>query len=128
MPSGEIRIQTVLHPNPIGRWISIPVSIAGAPDRLLVLDPGSPVSAISPETRDDLSRLHLLPPASDLRYEHRLADLVVQEQPLPDFDVRVLRKLSRLGVDGLIGLDFLRQFFAIHYYVGSMELVLEYPS
>lgn len=128
MPGGEIRIRTILHPNPLGRWISFPVIVAGSHDLLMVLDPGSPVSAISPQTREDLSRLNLPRPTSHPRYEHRLAQLVVQGQPLPEFDVRVLRKLSRLGVDGLIGLDFLAQFFAIRYYVGTMELVLEYPA
>ena len=126
MPGGELRIRTGLYPNPLGRWISFPIIIGGVHDILMVLDPGSPVSAISPETRDDLARLNLLQPGSSSRYEHRLSGLVVQGQLFPDLDVRVLRKLSRLQVDGLVGLDFLSRFFAIHFYVLTSELVLEY--
>lgn len=128
MPGGELRIRTVLHPNPLGRWISFPVVVADRHELLMVLDPGSPISAISPETRDNLTERDLLRSASHSRYEHRLTSLVVDRQQLPDVDVRVLPRLSRLRIDGLIGLDFLSQFDAIHYYVRARELVLEYPE
>ena len=100
--------------------------VGGLHDVLMVLDPGSPISAISPETRDDLARLNLLQPPASPRYEHRLSGLGVQGQSFPDLEVRVLRKLSRLQIDGLVGLDCLASFFAIHFYVLSSELVLEY--
>ena len=127
MPGGDLRIRTGLHPNPLGRWISFPVMVGGVHDVLMVLDPGSPVSAISPETRHDLARLNLLQPPTSPRYEHLLTGLVVQGQSFPDLDVRVLRRLSRIQVDGLVGLDFLSRFFAIHFYVQTSELILEYP-
>ena len=93
----------------------------------MVLDSGSPVSAVSPETAEDLRHLHLLAPARDPQYTYRLALPTLDGQSLPDLEVRILPRLSRLGIVGLLGLDFLRQFLAIHYYVPTRRLVLEVP-
>ena len=37
----------------------------------------------------------------------------------------VLTRLDRLGVDGLLGLDFLTHFEHIHFHTRSLRLVLE---
>jgi hypothetical protein len=126
MPGGSISIQTYLHPNPKGTWITFVVSVAERTDVNLVLDPGSPVSVISPRTSQELHRLGLLPRGSRPRY-YRLTSLTVDSQPFPDLDVRILPRLDDLGIDGLVGLDFLRRFAAIHFYVPTMQLVLEAP-
>ena len=92
----------------------------------MVLDPGSPVSAISPEVSRELRSLGLLQESQRRRY-YQLAALTVQDQPFPSLEVRVLPRLAELEVDGLVGLDFLRQFAAVHFYISTMRLVLEAP-
>jgi hypothetical protein len=126
MAGNDVSIQTYLHPNARGSWITFTVTVGGRFDLALVLDPGAPVSAISPTVRQELRSLGLLGNSSRPRY-HRLTALTVQGQPFPELEVRVLPRLSQLEVDGLVGLDFLRQFAAIHFYVPTMRLVLEAP-
>src|SRR5438874_11874877 len=110
MPGGEISIQASLHPNPTGRWITLPVDIAGVHTLAVVLDTGSPFSAISPGTVEDLEHLGLLQPPSTRYYRHRLTRLTVQGQSLPDLDVRVLSRLTELKVACLFSLDFFASF------------------
>ena len=125
MPGGELSIQAQLHPS--GLWLTIQVTLEGHRTLAMVLDSGSPVSAISPETADELRALDLLLPAMVPGYEFRLAAPSVQGQNLPELDVRILPRLTRLRIAGLLGLDFLSKFLAIHYYVPSRRLVLERP-
>lgn len=125
MPGGELSIQARLHPS--GLWITIPIRLSRARTLVMVVDSGSPISAISPETAEDLRELELVAPAQHPRYEYRLTALTVQGQPLPDLEVRVLPRLTQLHIAGLVGLDFLSQFLAIHFYVPTRRLVLEYP-
>ena len=89
-----------------------------------VLDTGAPVSAISPGIEQDLLRDGLLQPGS-LPRRHRLTRLRSQDQELPDIEVAVLNRLDRLGIDGLLGLDFLTNFEHIHFHTRSLRLVLE---
>ena len=126
MPGGSLSIQTYLHPNPRGSWITFTLTVAGTYDLAMVLDPGSPVSAISPGVRDELHGLGLLREGNRPRY-YRLAPLTAARQSFPDLEVRVLPRLSQIQVAGLVGLDFLRQFAAVHFYVATLQLVLEYP-
>lgn len=126
MPGDDLSIQARLHRS--GLWIVVPITIGPLPDLAMVLDSGSPVSAISPETAAALSTLGLLAPAQRPRYQHRLTSLTVQGQQLPDLEVRILSRLSRLQVVGLLGLDFLSQFKAVHYYVETRRLILEIRS
>jgi hypothetical protein len=126
MPGGSLSIQTYLHPNPRGSWITFTLTLVGTYDLAMVLDPGSPVSAINPAVRDELRGLGLLREGSRSRY-YQLTPLTVERQPFPDLEVRALPRLSQLQIEGLIGLDFLRQFAAVHFYVATLQLVLEYP-
>lgn len=104
----------------------MPVTVRRSAHLLMVLDTGSPVSVISPVVLDDLLARGLVrPEASSNRYV--LTGLSVQGQPLPDLSVRVLPRLARIQVDGLLGLDFLRSFKAVHFHVDTFRLVLEDP-
>ena len=124
MHGGEIAVQAALHPS--GNWITLPLTVGGLLHLDMVLDTGSPVSVISPKARDDLLGRQLLDPSTEgIRY--RLAQLSVHEQPLPPLMVRVLPRLTRLQVDGLLGLDFLRLFEHVHFHVPTLQLVLELP-
>jgi hypothetical protein len=119
---GEIAIQTEVHPS--GRWITIPLIIGESHDISAVLDTGAPVSAISPRVEHRLLSSGLLG-ASALPRRYRLRNITADRQPLPDLDIAVIRRLDRLGVDGLLGLDFLTHFERVHFHTRSLLLVLE---
>ena len=89
-----------------------------------MLDTGSPASAISPAARDELVFKRLVLPAA-VSSGYLLTNSTVNGQPLPDFMVRVLPRLTRLGVDGLLGLDFLRRFRRVGFLVDDLLLTLE---
>lgn len=120
--AGEIAIQAALHPS--GRWVTIPRLISGRGRFSAVLDTGSPVSAISPRTERVLLGDGLLQ-ATTRPGRYRLGSLTAQNQQLPELDVGVIRRLDRLDIDGLLGLDFLTHFEHIHFHTGSVQLVLE---
>ena len=92
----------------------------------MVLDTGSPVSAISPDTEGQLLHLRLIREGSE-RSRYILNQLTSDGQPLPDFEVRVLPRLGRLGIVGLVGLDFLMRFRRVHFDMDTFQLTLEDP-
>jgi hypothetical protein len=53
-----------------------------------------------------------------------LEELTADSHPLPNLDVAVIRRLDRLEVDGLLGLDFLTHFEHIHFHTRSLQLEL----
>jgi hypothetical protein len=125
MPGGEISIQTYIHPASAGLafWLQV-----GPQHTLAVgLHTGLPVSVISIVARDALHTAHLLQPRRAVGV-YRIADLSVDGQPLPNLEVRVSRTVSRLGLDGLIGLDFLLHFEHIHFHVPTLRLILSNPT
>lgn len=101
---GEIVIQAALHQS--GRWVTIPLTVEDTYWLWAVLDTGSPVSAVSPRTAAALIAGGFL---LDLPRPNRylLASLSVEAQPLPDLEVGVIRRLDRLDVTALLGLNFL---------------------
>lgn len=123
----EIVVQAGIHPSPAS-WVIVPLTIHGFHSLALVLDTGSPVSAISSATADDLRRLNLLDNPVGPPYRHRLSSVTMaQGHPLPDLDVVVLPRLARMlavGIDvvGLLGLDFLNRFARICYEVDTQSL------
>ena len=56
---------------------------------------------------------------------YTLAAVTREGQQLPNLDFGVVRRLDRLDVDGLLGLDFLRQFAQIHFDTRTLRLVLQ---
>lgn len=119
---GEIAIQTELHSS--GRWITVPLVVGGIHRISAVLDTGAPVSGLSPRIEALLLGNALLRPGTRPN-RYRLANLTVADQLLPDIEVAVIRRLDRLEVDGLLGLDFLTQFEHIHFHTRLLQLVLE---
>src|SRR5581483_3654362 len=126
MPDGgeQFTLPVVTHPS--GLWIGIDVIISDTIAALMVLDSGSPQSVISPRLRQDLESNGLLEtsPGSGL-YSLRLT---AQRHELPRVAVRVLPRLARLAIDGLLGLDFLRSFELVCFRLSTSELLLEYAS
>ena len=122
MHAGEIEVDCDIHPS--GHWITLGIAVgAELVDPYMVLDSASPVSVISPGARDELERQGLLP-SSNQRNDYLLTHLSVQGQPLPDITVRVLPRLTRLGVDGLLGLDFFQMFEEVCFRTQSLRLTL----
>jgi hypothetical protein len=77
--------------------------------------------------RDELLAAGLLQPRPGTDIYH-ITDLSVDGQPLPDLEARASRTVSRLGLDGLIGLDFLLHFEHIHFHVPTLHLILSNPT
>ena len=129
MLSGELQIP--VRPHASGLWVGIYLTVAGRETFLMVLDSGSPLSAVSPDTVQILQDGGLLGlPRGPGHY--RLTDLhardAVGRPALPDVSVRVLPRLSRLRVDGLLGLDFFRQFERVCFQLSQMRLELIFPG
>jgi hypothetical protein len=128
MPHGELTIPVRFHRS--GLWVGIFITVQGIHTLFMVLDTGSPVSAISPQVREDLRTASLLQAADEPRY-YRLSDVAARGTddwlPLLDLDVRVLPRLSLLGIEGLLGLDFFRNFGRVCFHLSDWQIVLEYP-
>lgn len=90
----------------------------------MVLDTGSPVSAISPGAHDALATQGLLWPTRESS-RLLLAGVTVNGQSVPDIVVRSWPRLTRLQADGLLGLEFLRSFRRIVFEVDELLLTLE---
>jgi hypothetical protein len=116
----EIAITTAIHPRRF--WITIPLRIGESGLLEMVLDTAAPLSGISVQVRDDLRERGLLEPPRSARYV--LRNLIVQGQPFPDVPVRVSPRLTEVGADGVLGLDFLSQFTDIHFHVPTRLLTL----
>ena len=111
-----------MHPS--GRWVAVPL-VVGLDERVLaVLDTGAPQSAVSPRIEARLLDLGLLGP-SPIPRRYRLAGLTAQGRELPEIEVGVIRRLDLIGVDGLLGLDFLRKFRRLHFDMHTLVLTLE---
>jgi hypothetical protein len=121
MRSGEVSIQARVHTS--GLWIQIPLLVADQQRLRMILDTGAPVSAISPEMRDELLAADLLRAAIPSGY-HRISDITVDGQPIPDLEVRVLPRLSRIGVEGLLGLDYLGKFESVYVHIPTLRITL----
>jgi hypothetical protein len=125
MLGGEISTTAKLHPS--GRWLTLDVVVAGQSRLSMVLDTGSPVSAISPRARASLAATGSLE-ASAGPNRYLLRRLTMAARPIPDLEVGVLARLDRLDIVGLLGLDFLGLFQDIHFNVPSLRLTLVPPG
>ena len=116
----ELSIQTRLHPRLW--WILIPVSVGGQAFDM-VLDSGSPLSTVSAETYRRLADAGSIRHIGGRRFA--LTRPLLNGQPLLDFEVRISRRVTRVGADGVLGLDFLGRFTDIHFHVPSLRLTLK---
>ena len=55
---------------------------------------------------------------------HTLRDLRIQGQVIADLRVRISRRVTNVGADGVLGLDFLARFKEIHFDVLTLRLTL----
>jgi hypothetical protein len=121
---GSLVIETRLHPK--RWWILVPITVDGRPIQM-VLDTGSPLSSISKETFDRLERTGSVRQTSALEY--LLSNAVIQGQPIPDLTVRISRRVTRVGAEGVLGLNFLGRFRRVEFDAPTMMLtLLAYPE
>jgi hypothetical protein len=125
MLGGELSIPARVQHS--GRWVGIWVSISNLYTIFMVLDTGSPVSAVSRTVASDHRNRGLLKPTDDPRLfglGSLTAEEVPDKPPLPDVTVCVLPRLTPLRIAGLLGLDFFRQFDHICFDFPASSLTL----
>jgi hypothetical protein len=129
MPTGEIVIPASNHPS--GLWVGIYVGVGTEATIFMVLDTGSPVSALSPAIAQHLhmrGMLYQAEAAGHFRPSPLTAWRAAGRPALPGLTLRVLPRLGRLQIDGLLGLDFFRQFEQVCFHLSQMRLELTYPG
>ncbi len=119
----EVVIQTTVHRR--NRWIIVPLVVGRRALVRMVLDTGAPFSGISESVRDDLLELGLLEAAGARAYV--LRELEIQGQSIPDRPVLLSRRVTQVGAEGALGLDFLRQFTYVQFHVPTLRLTLMSP-
>jgi hypothetical protein len=119
---GDLLIQATLHAT--NRWVIIPVDIAANYALDMVLDTGSPLSAISRQSHQELTSAGRLTPVDEPRRRYVLQGLSIQGQLIADLVVRVSLRVSQVGADGVLGLDFLQRFREVCFDVPSLRLTL----
>jgi hypothetical protein len=103
----------------------VPVTVCGIWHGHFVLSTIATTSAVSAGTASALDAFHCLS-----RHDQAglvLRGLVVGQHRLPDLSVRVSPAATMTGVEGILGLDFLRQFTTIRFDVADGRLTLELP-
>ncbi len=117
-----------MSPHPSGLWLGIDVTVRSSLTVLMILDSGSPLSAISPALGEQLLARGLARTSASGRGLIRLTHLSAEGNPLPELNVRILARLSQLRVDGLLGLNFFGAFELTCFRLSTSELLLEYPA
>ena len=102
--------------------IVAPVRVGTFFDLDLVINTGYLISSISPGARDSLLALGHLGHASG-RY-FRLHDISVGGIALPALEMRLNAAIARLGIEAVMGLNFLNQFREVRFDTQSRELTL----
>jgi hypothetical protein len=128
-PTGELVVPASNHPS--GLWVGIYVGVGTEATIFMVLDTGSPVSALSPAIAQHLHTVGLLHPAEAAGYfrpAQFTAWRATGRPALPDLPLRILPRLGRLQIDGLLGLDFFRQFERVCFQLSQMRLELSYAT
>ena len=117
----EIHVQAQRHPSDL--CIVVPLVAESAFTIFAVLDTGAPISAIRPSLASRLEADGLLDPSGPpLRF--RIRDLTADNQALPLIAFGLLRRLERIDVDALLGLDFLSNFEEIRFNTKTLQLTL----
>ena len=91
----------------------------------MVLDTGSPLSSVSQGVLETLLLEGHVESAA--RPAYVLRNATIQGQPIPDLPVRVSRRVTQVGADGVLGLDFFGQFTEAHCHIPSLRFTLSTP-
>lgn len=117
--NAEIQIQGRLHD--FG-WVILPIKSGPFVEVEFVLDTSYPLTRISEGTFDVLQAFGMLTALTDKSW--RIHGLHVQNRALPNIDVRVSRVVSRLGLEAMLGLNFLASFQEVCFHRPSAVLTL----
>ena len=119
----ELTVEARRHPR---GWIMVPLILPILPaaswDLFLMLNTGRPLSVLSMRTRNVLLATGLLEPRSGNLYRLRAPRLA--GEPLPENVARASAGPDLLGVDGMLGLDFLDLFAEVRLDTRSLRLTL----
>ncbi len=126
MHGGET-ISIPVRLQPLRYGLGLDVTIRGSHTIFMVLDSGSTQSTISPGVARDLRASGLIRTAG-APGAHYLSALSAGRWSLPDLTVRELPRLTRLSIDGLLGLDFFDHFELTCFRRSTMSLMLERPA
>jgi hypothetical protein len=118
--SSDVAFRLLLHPK--AWWLIVPFDLGGRANLAMVLDTGAPLSGISAGSRHALADRGLLHPVGRNRY--LLQELSIEGQPVRDLVVRLSRRATAAGAEGILGLDFLSQFTEVHCHIRSLWLAL----
>ena len=125
MASSESKLIVQTRDHPIG-LIVVPFAVGEFYNLLLILNTGFVISALTPGVRDSLEALGHLQHTAGRFYQ--LHDLRLGGRPVPPLTVRVNIAIATLGVEGIVGLNFLNQFREIHFDVESRVLTPTFPQ
>jgi hypothetical protein len=115
----EIRIQG--HAHSIG-WVILPIKVGAFVNVNFVLDTSFPLTRISESTRDILQAFGLITPLSAKVV--RIHEMHVGGDVLPEIEARVSNVVSRLGLEAMLGLNFLGAFTEVCFHRPSVALTL----
>jgi len=115
----EITIQGRVHR--FG-WLVLPIIAGEFLSIAFVLDTSYPITRISTRTHTLLEAFGLITPVSGRTM--RIHGLHTEEHALPDIDVRVSQVVSRLGLEAMLGLNFLALFTEVCFQRPSVVLTL----
>ncbi len=120
--TASVSVRTEDHPN---GWVMVPVTVCGLWQGHFLLNTFTPVSSVSRPTASILEAFQCFSLQTDQRY--LLQGLTVGGERLTDLEVRISRAATLLGVEGMLGLDFLRRFTRVQFDVAERRLTLTLP-
>jgi hypothetical protein len=122
----EVVVQCLQHPR---GWVMVPLQLPLQPGTFWgfrpVLNTGRPLSVISSNTERAISALGLVERLGARQY--RIPGVRVNGDRLPDLIVRASAGPALLGVDGMLGWDYLEQFTEVRIEPGTLRITLMAP-
>jgi hypothetical protein len=115
-------ISTSLWFHPRG-WVMVPVTVCGIWNGNFILNTFRPRSTVSAMTATVLNGFECIGHQSGRDYV--LRGLMIGGERLPELDAQVSAATTLLGVEGMLGLNFFRQFSSVHLDVDQRTLTLE---
>jgi hypothetical protein len=106
-------------------WIMVPVTVCGVWGGNFVLSTIATTSTLSAGTASALDAFQCLSEADQGGL--MLRGLTIGQQRLPDLPMRVSPAATISRVEGLLGLNFLRQFASVCFDVAGNTLTLDLP-
>ena len=120
-PAREVIVQALEHPR---GWVMLRVRLALQSGVFLqttfMLNTGRPQSVIGARTAGFLASLDIVEPLDRRRYRIR-APRTEDGEPLPDITARLSAGPALLGVDGMLGWDYLLQFAEVRITPGTLR-------